>query len=239
MIAAQPIVSLHRALKTRTARFLLVLIATAAAVAAGPVIQSTVVLPATTGIFPFGGICFDALDRCTQNAFVSDFEVLSRTVDSGNELVDVEALYSADVHMNNGGMPGMFLGHLSLPGVIQFKFLGRDPSANPLGVFATELTSFSFKGSLNGNTFEIKQNPALTSSGQTTIIPTSVTPPFQYSVTGHIEVLALYSFNGSPFAAAPPRSAVLAAVPEPGSGMLMVSLLVIGYKRIRSAKESR
>lgn len=224
MIAAWPIV--------RTVRLVLAVIATGLAAAAGPVIQSTVDLPPANGIYPFGGICLDALERCTQNAVVSGFEILNRSLDNGNELVDVEAQYSADIYTNNGGSPGMFLGHLSLPGIIQFKFLGRDPGVNPLGTFPTELTSFNFKGSLNGKTFEIKQNPVLTSSGQTTIIEISGTQ--QYSVTADIEVLALYSFNGSPFVAAPPRSAVLSAVPEPGSGVLMVSLLVIAYKRIRS-----
>lgn len=113
MIAAQPIVSLPRALKTKTAHFLLVFIAAAVAVAAGPVIQSTVELPAVTGIYLFGGICLDSLDRCTQNAVVSNFEILNRTLDNGNELVDVEAQYSADVYTNNAGAPGMFLGILS------------------------------------------------------------------------------------------------------------------------------
>ncbi len=230
-IAAQPIV--------RTARVISAIIAAGLTIAASPVIQSTVELPAAAGIYPFGGMCLETLGRCTQNAVVSGFEILSRTIDNGNEIVDVEAQYSADIHMNNGGVPGMFLGHLVLPGFIQFKFLGRDPSVNPLGVFATELTSFSFQGSLNGKTFEIKQNPALTSSGQTTIFPISIAPPFQYAVTGDVEVLALYSFNGSPFVPAPPRPAALAAIPEPGSGVLMMSLLVIAYKRIRSAKDFR
>ena len=230
MIAAQPIV--------RTACFLFVALAPGVAVTAAPIIQSTVVLPAVTGIYSFGGICLDTLDRCTQNAVVSNFEVLNREIDSGNELVDAEAQYSADVYTNKAGMPGMFLGHLILPGVVQFKFLGRDPSVNPLGTFATELTSFSFKGSLNGKTFEIKENPKLTSSGQITILPSSLSPPIQFSVSGSLEILALYSFNGSPFAAAPARSAVLTVVPEPSSAVLMMPLLVLAYRRVRSARDS-
>ena len=57
-------------------------------------------------------ICLDMLDRCTQNDVVSNFEVLNRAIDNGNELVDVEAQYSADVYTNNAGMPGMFLGQV-------------------------------------------------------------------------------------------------------------------------------
>jgi hypothetical protein len=192
------------------------------------VIQSTVELPPASGAYELGGVCVSTLGRCTQDARVSGFNVITRTVQNGDELVEVSANYSADIHMNNGGLPGVFLGHLSLAGTAQFLFLGRDPSVNPLGTFTTELTDFHFQGMLNGNTFEVRKDPGMSTIGSTTIVPASLVPPITYRVSGSLEIFAIYSFNGSPFVTAPPRPAVLdpvAVVPEPGSGVLVGSIL--------------
>ena len=66
--------------------------------------------------YTLGGICLSALGRCTQNAMVSDFALLTRTVVGGDQLVEVSANYSADIFTDVGGAPGAFLGHLSLAG---------------------------------------------------------------------------------------------------------------------------
>ena len=168
------------------------------------VIQSTVVLPPASGELTLGGVCVSALSRCTQDATVSGFNILTRTIQNGNEVVLVNAIYSADVFMENGGLPSDFLGHLSLSGSARFTFVGRDPSVNPLGAFVTEITDFVFQGTLNGNTFEVKQDPAKKSVGLTTILPATSVPPILYSVSGSLELFAEYSFNGSPFTARSP-----------------------------------
>jgi hypothetical protein len=160
---------------------------------------------------------------------VSGFNILTRTMVDGNEQVDVSATYMADIFTESGGLPDVFVGRLSLPGTAQFTYLGRDPSVNPLGTFVTELTDFVFEGMLNGNTFEVKQNPEKTSKGLTTIVQ-SPDPPIRYSVSGSLEIFALFSFNGSPFMQAPPRMAGLdqapEPVPEPASSFLAGSILV-------------
>jgi hypothetical protein len=85
---------------------------------------------------------------------------------SGNEVVTVDASYSADVFTDNDGVPGTFIGVLSLSGTAAFTYVGRDPSVNPLGTFVTELKAFDFTGMLNGNSFEVKQNPGSASMGR-------------------------------------------------------------------------
>jgi hypothetical protein len=95
---------------------------------------------------------------------------LVATQQSGNESVSVDALYSADIFTDNGGFPGSFLGHLMLSGTANFIYVGRDPSVNALGVFPTILADFDFAGMLNGNTFEVKKDPAHASTGTTSII---------------------------------------------------------------------
>jgi hypothetical protein len=167
---------------------------------------------------------------------VSGFSIMSRTVQNGDELVVVDASWSADVFTESGGQPDAFIGHVSLPGTVHFSYLGRDPSVNPLGTFTTVLTDFHFQGMGFGNTFEIRRNPAQTSGGSTTILPLSVVPPIEYAVSGSLDVFGLFSFNGGPFMVAPPRRAVLtAAIPEPGFGVLVGSILV-GFIGIASRR---
>ena len=212
------------------AAVLTVMVLTILTVSRAGVIQPTVELPPVSGAYTLGGLCLSALGRCTQNAMVSGFDVMERTVENDNELVVVSATYSADIFSDNGGVPGAFLGHLSLLGRATFTYLGRDPSVNPLGTFTTQLTNFVFQGMLNGNTFEVKHNPEKTSTGSTTILPATFVAPVTYAVSGSLEIFALYSFNGSAFMAAPPRTAGLIPIqepiPEPGTGVLVGSILI-------------
>src|SRR5262249_49272536 len=135
------------------------------------------------------------------------------------------------------GAPGMFVGHLSMPGTALFIYMGRDPAVNPLGIFPTELADFDFMGALNGNTFEVRRDPAHASTGLTSILPITITPPILYSFSASWEVFPLYSFNGVPFIPVPPRTADLSQVPEPGTGALTAFLFagVIGmmFRRFR------
>lgn len=212
---------------TLRAAGLTVMVLTSLTISQAAVIQPTVELPPVSGAYTLGGVCLSALGRCTQNAMVSGFEILTRTVENGNELVVVGANYSADIFADSGGLPGAFLGHLSLSGTAHFTYLGRDPSVNPLGTFTTELTDFAFQGMLNANTFEVKQDPGRTSTGSTTILQATI-EPVTYSVSGSLEIFALYSFNASPFMTAPPRTASLNPIPEPGSGVLVMLVGMIG-----------
>ena len=202
------------------------------------VIQSTVVLPPVGGAYALGGICVNAADRCIQNAGVSGFDIVSRSLDSGNELVVVNATWSGDVYTEVGGLPDAFIAHLTLPGTVQFAYLGRNPSVNPLGTFTTEITDFDFQGMLAGNTFHIKQDPDRTSTGFTTILPFTFVPPIQYSVSSSLEVFGLFSINGGQFMQAPPRSPILIPIPEPASGAL-AAVMLAGIIALASLRHRR
>jgi hypothetical protein len=192
------------------------------------VIQSTVQLPPQSGAYTLGGICVNVLNRCTENATVSGFTITNEFQMGSNEIVDADASYSADIFTDNGGAPGTFLGNLSLTGTTEFTYVGRNTGVNPLGTFETDLTNFDFTGMLNGNTFEVKQDPGNASTGSTTILEATFVPPIEFSVSSSLNIFADYSFNGSPFVMAPERSATLTAVPEPELGSLAVSILAGG-----------
>jgi hypothetical protein len=192
------------------------------------VIQSTVVLPPLSGAYTLGTICVSGLNRCTENATVSGFTILSETEMLGNELVEASATYSAAIFTDNGGVPGSFLGNLSLSGTTNFAYVGRDTSVNPLGTFTTNLVDFDFTGMLNGNTFEVKQDPGNASTGSTTILESTFVPPIEFTVSSSLDIAADYSFNGAPFVGAPGRTATLNAVPEPRLGGMAAFILVGG-----------
>jgi hypothetical protein len=218
----------------RAAGLTLMALTTGLTVSWADVIQSTVVLPPVSGAYTLGGVCVSGVSRCTENATVSGFNIMTDTELSGNELVSVGANYSADVFTDSGGSPGTFLGHLSLSGTAQFTYVGRNPGVNPLGTFATDLTSFDFTGTLNGNTFEIKQDPGDPSTGSTTILESTFVPPIEFTVSGSLDIFAQFSFNGAPFVSAPERMTTLSAVPEPGlGGLVLAGVLGIAWRRRR------
>lgn len=209
-----------------TTRLTLLVLTASLTVSRANVIQPTVELVPASGEYSFGTFCLASLGRCTQNATVSGFSNLTHTQDNGNELVTADAIYSAGIYLDNSGVPGAFLGNLSMPGFVTITYVGRNPSLNPLGAFTTLLTDFNFLGSLNGNSFEVKQNPGQPSTGLTTINQYTFAPPILYSVSSTMSIFALYSFNGAPFEAAPERTATLTAVPEPASTGLAAAALV-------------
>ena len=182
-------------------------------------------LPPLAGAYPLGGACVSALNRCTENASVSGFNIITSTVMSGDQLELVSATYSADIFTDNNGAPDVFLGHLLLFGTAHFTYVGRNPEVNPLGTFTTLLTDFDFLGTLNGNTFEVKQDPGHASTGSTTILEVTFVPPILYSVSGSLDIFAEFSFNGSPFMPGPERTTTLSPVPEPASGLIAGSVL--------------
>jgi hypothetical protein len=151
---------------------ILPLIAVSSAICQADVLQSTVILPPLSAHYTFsGGTCLASLSRCLENASVFGFAITSDTEVSGNELVAVDADFSAGVYTDNGGDPGTLIGTILLTGTMDFTYFDRNPSVDPLGVFAAQITSFQFTGKLNGNTLEIEQNPGMESTGQTAIGP--------------------------------------------------------------------
>jgi hypothetical protein len=169
------------------------------------------------------------------NTNIGDFVTTSDTEVGGNEVVAATAGYSADVYTNNHGMPGTFVGDLSLDGTIDVTYVGRNPAVNPLGTFTTLITDFHFSGMLNGNTLEVIQNPSIPSTGSTTILEITFSPPILYSVSSSVDLNGEFNFNGTGFMTAPTRTATL--TPEPGFGGLaasiMIGILGIASRRVR------
>jgi hypothetical protein len=225
---------LNRTPKRLTTRvFMAALIAVIAgqAVSRADVVQSTVTLPPPNGFYTFGPFCLSnpliGLSRCVEHTIVSDFVKTSDTEVSGNEVVDATASYSADVYTDNHGTPGTFVGDLSMDGTIGITYVGRNPAMNPLGTFTTLVTSFDFSGKLNGNTVEFIQNPSIPSTGSTTILETTFSPPIEYTVSSSVDLNGEYNFNGTGFMPAPTRTGTLTAIPEPGLGALTASILIV------------
>lgn len=223
---------------------ILPLIALSSTICQADVVQSTVTLPPLTASYTFsGGTCLSSLSRCLENARVFDFVITSDTeMPAGHgqqdELVAVHADFSGGVYTDNSGSPGTFVGNIMLTGTMDITYFDRNPGIQPLGIFDAQITNFQFNGMLNGNTFEIIQNPnpGEESTGQTTISPVL---PFNFSnpmydVSSYFDINGEYSFNGSPFMAGPPRTAT-ATTPEPAYTALAGSLLigVLGFARRR------
>jgi len=83
----------------------------------------------------------------------------------------------------------------------------------------------------NGHPFEIKQNPSMATTGQTTI---NQVPGGMYPVSSFFDVFAELSLDNGPFVPGPERMSTLtAAAPESGSaGLALLGLL--GLVRIAS-----
>jgi hypothetical protein len=197
-------------------------------------VQSTVILPPPTGVYTLSNACVSSVNKCVENAAISGFKVTSDTEVNGNEVVVATALYNAEVTTDNGGLPGTPLGPVSLNGTIEFVYVGRNPSVNPLGVFTTLVPSFDFTGSFNGNTQEVKG----TGTGTTSIFELTFTPPILYTVSSQIEFSGAFSVNGGPFIPAYSNTGTLtAAVPEPEywgvEAGLLAGVLAIRRRRQR------
>jgi hypothetical protein len=200
------------------------------------VLQPTVILPPPGGQYAVGVICVPT--GCIENASVSNFVVESSMESGGNQLEVVDALYHSAVFTNSGGMPGMFLGLVSVEGTMDITYFNRDTGVNPLGTFNAQITNFDFKGTLGSNTLEVEQNSGIQSTGITTINQVSISPVI-YDVTSTFNINAEISLNGGPFFPAPPVPITLtpAAVPEPSytalAGLILVAWLGFSSRRRR------
>ena len=222
-------------LSTRVSIAALLAVAVGQGIGLADVVQSTVALPPPGGSYTFGPLCISALSRCVEDTVISDFVTTSTTEVAGNEVVDATAQYTANVYTDNSGVPGTFVGVLSMSGPFDVTYVGRT-SLTPLGTFSTQVTSFDFSGMLNGNTFQVIQNPSLPSTGTTTILESTFTPPIEYTVSSSINFNGEYNFNSMGFVPAPTRSGTL--TPDPGSGAL-VSCILIGALGIASRRRVR
>src|SRR5258708_24421496 len=113
---------------------------------------------------------------------------------------------------------------------MNFTYFGRTLST-PLGTFNAQVTDFDFLGMFNGHPFEIRQNPSMATTGQTTI---NQVPGGMYQISSFFDVFAELSLDNGSFVPGPERvSTLTAAAPEPGSaGLALLGLL--GLVRLAS-----
>jgi hypothetical protein len=189
-------------------------------VARADVIQSTVTLPPPAGVYMVQDACVNSVAKCVINASISGLTVISDTQVSGNEVATVTAQYTAVVTTDNGGLPGTPIAPVSLFGTMEFVYVGRNPSMNPLGSFTTLVPSFDFTGVFNGNTQEVM------GTGTTGTTSISEIAPSLYNVSSQLLFTAQFSVNGGPFIPAYSNTGTLESVPEPGYWGVTAGLLV-------------
>lgn len=205
----------------RPASYLLAALMVCCSSATAGVIQATDTLPPPGGVYALPMVCITPV--CLANARVSGFSNTSDIFAGGDELVTANALFSADVFQNIGGVPGLKLGQVSTLGFMSFTYFGRTP-ANREGTFASVITDFDFAGSFNGKSFEVRQNPAAASTGETTVVFNHNTQ--LYEISSFFDVFAELSLDKGPFVPGPGRHASL--VPEPGSlGLALAGLMLV------------
>jgi hypothetical protein len=220
----------------RISASMLIALAAGLTAARADLLQPTATLPPPAGLYGLPLVCITPV--CLENASVSGFQDTLDLLSGGNELVSTTAIFAAEIFQNSGGNPGADLGPLSIAGTMNFTYFGRS-LATPLGTFNAQITDFDFAGMFNGHPFEIKQNPSIATTGQTTI--NQVPASGMYQVSSFFDVFAELSLDNGSFVPGPERvSTLTAAAPEPGSaglgalGLLGLVRMAFGC-RIRSA----
>lgn len=218
-----------RTLRSAASMLLPLALLTVSSATAG-VIQSTRTLPPTAGTYGFTGTVCNATG-CVVDPLFTNLTVLSDMFVGENQQVTTSATVRAGVYQNLGsGSLGAFLGWLTMPGTVTFQYAGRT-SATQLGTFVTTLPAFHFMGSFGPLTIEVQPNPAMVSSGTTTIMEYGNA----YMVSSSLTVFGAISLNGGPFVTGPPRGIDLGDggnVPEPATAALaFLGLAIFGMAR--------
>lgn len=201
-------------------------------IARADIVEPIPELPPTAGGYTLPTLCVNIV--CLENATISDFHITSSSISGGNELVDTTALLTANVFANVSGIPGAFLGMLSTTGTANFTdftFFGRT-SSGELGTFNAQIDDFNFAGTFLMNTFDVKQNPTMASTGSATL---SKLASGLYDVSSSFDIYAELSVNGGPFAPGPERTASL-GTPEPSSWALLITVVGLFAWKMRRTR---
>jgi hypothetical protein len=228
------VINIARRTAIRLSAFALIVLALGQAPARADVIQLTTILPPPTGAYTLPSfVCITAV--CFSNIVVSGFVNTSDVFAGGNEMVDTNAVFVADVFQNHLGSPGASLGPLSTPGTMNFTYFDRtDPGQ--LGTFRAAITNFDFMGTFNAHPFEFRQNPDMVSVGETTI--TQAGGGREFRVTSFFDVFAELSLNNGPFVPGPERAFTLTTVPEPASMQLVLCGLIGLARAVRMRRRT-
>jgi hypothetical protein len=176
-----------------------------------------------------GPICLP--QACVDNITFGNFSVLTATIIAGNEVTSSNAQLNAIVFANNAGNPGLPLGPVTLTGEIDITYFAR-PTLTALGTFASQITSLNVAGTFNGHTIQAQLNPAMSSTGQTSV--TAAGDRFQ--VDSFFDVFAELSIDGGPFVPGPVRPTDFGPTPEPGTVIMSgagIGLMLLAVRRRR------
>ena len=143
------------------------------------VIETSPAVPPTDGSYSLADTCVSVI--CLENITITNFNVTSSHIVSGNEQVVSRVDLTAKAFQNVSGVPGAFISPITLSGEIDITYLAKD-TLSALGTFASEITGFDLSGSFVGwltgpHQIEAMLNPLEKSLGQTTIDQIGSLPP--------------------------------------------------------------
>jgi hypothetical protein len=199
-------------------------------------------VPPANGVYSLTDTCITVV--CLENITIGHFVTTSSTITGGNELTESNVILSANVFQNVLGMPGAFISPIQLTGSADITFFSKSALAET-GAFNAQLTSLDLSGSFTGlggfHTAEAMLNPAIPSSGNTTIsVLTPIGSPTVklFSINSFFDVFAELSIDGGPFVPGPERTGTLSSTPEPGyyavvGGMLAMLFMGRIFRRKR------
>jgi len=163
--------------------------------------------------------CFPGLGICVTGA-VQFTSPSSSSFDVSGQHITTGALFSGTVTdlLGNGSTP------ITLSGTVEQDVLGRS-SATETGSWTTNLVSFSFSGSVLGETVNATSDPGQPSTGTTSITEIG---PNQFRINSFFDVFTELSLDGPITLTTTLGPIRVEAVPEPSSiAALATGLLIV------------
>jgi len=189
-------------------------------------IQSDASLPPETGAYTAPTLCVQVGPGvCVVNPALFGFTGTTSMINGMGQAIDSNISFKASIYTDNGGLPGTFLGNLSMGGPIGIFYSGRT-SDSQLGTFTSTLTELNLTGTFNGHTIAVMLGIP-PSSGPTTISQDGS----QFLVSSFFDVFAEVSIDGGPFMQGPERTFTLTPIPEPST----VSVMALGLAGVAAS----
>ncbi len=179
------------------------------------VVDPTSALPPANSVYQVPPTCVSVV--CLKNIQLSNFNTFSSAIIGGNEVTMSNLDLTANLFQNIGGVAGPFIAPITLTGQADITFFSKT-SLGGVGTFSAQITSLDLSGSFVGltgpHTIAAMLNPAMASTGETTVTLISSLPD-EFRISSFFDVFAELSIDGGPFVPGPERVGVL-GTPEPG-----------------------